>query len=80
MQTIHESLSFVQNQKLGHYMKIPPRQTFFAQLSAAFIACFAQVGTKQLLFKLVPDMCTGTQKDFLRCLSTKVFFTSSIVW
>lgn len=80
MQTVNEVLSFTQNMKLGHYMKIPPRHTFFAQLTAMIISCFVQIGTKNLLFATVPDMCATNQKDLLTCNSTKVFFTSSIIW
>lgn len=80
MQTIVEALSFVQDQKLGHYMKVPPRATFVAQLSATTVACFVQSGTKELLFHVVKDICTATQKSLLICSSTKVFFTSSIIW
>ncbi|OWZ55297.1 OPT family small oligopeptide transporter [Cryptococcus neoformans c45] len=80
VQTIVEALSFVQDQKLGHYMKVPPRATFVAQLSATTVACFVQSGTKELLFHVVKDICAATQKSLLICSSTKVFFTSSIIW
>jgi OPT family oligopeptide transporter len=61
-------------------MKIPPRATFIAQLSAAVVSSFVQVGTKELLFHLVPDICGSQQRNLLTCASTKVFFTSSIIW
>ncbi|OCF31915.1 OPT family small oligopeptide transporter [Kwoniella heveanensis BCC8398] len=80
VQTVVEALSFVQDQKLGHYMKIPPRATFIAQLSAASIACFVQSGTKELMFAKIDDICQVGQKSLLTCASTKVFFTSSIIW
>ena len=28
MQTLEQALSFVEDLKLGHYMKVPPRETF----------------------------------------------------
>ncbi|WRT65925.1 OPT family small oligopeptide transporter [Kwoniella shivajii] len=80
VQTIAAGTTFVQDQKLGHYMKIPPRATFVAQLSAAVLACFVQSGTKELMFANIPDMCAAGQKSLLTCASTKVFFTSSIIW
>ncbi|WVQ85592.1 OPT family small oligopeptide transporter [Cryptococcus sp. DSM 104549] len=80
VQTIVAALSFIQDQKLGHYMKVPPRATFIAQLSATAIACFVQTGTKELLFHVVDDMCAATQKSLLTCARTKVFFTSSVIW
>ena len=80
VQTINESLNFLQDQKLGHYMKIPPRATFIAQVSACMITCLVQVGTKELLFATVQDVCGEKQQDLLTCNSFKTFFTSSIIW
>ncbi|WVQ65163.1 OPT family small oligopeptide transporter [Kwoniella botswanensis] len=80
VQTVAAGLLFVQDQKLGHYMKVPPRATFIAQLSATAIACFIQSGTKELMFAKIPDICAAGQKSLLTCASTKVFFTSSIIW
>ncbi|ORY24685.1 OPT oligopeptide transporter protein-domain-containing protein [Naematelia encephala] len=80
VQTVTETLTFLQDQKLGHYMKIPPRATFFAQLSATSVTCLIQIATKVILFKTVPDICSSTQKHLLTCASTKVFFTSTVVW
>lgn len=80
MQTVSEAMTFTQNMKLGHYMKVPPRHTFVAQCTAMIISCLVQTGTKTVLFKVVPDMCATHQKDLLTCNSTKVFFTSSIIW
>jgi hypothetical protein len=80
MQTLVEGLSFVQDQKLGHYMKVPPRATFVAQLLGAVVACFVQVGTKTLLFTRIPGMCGEERSDHLTCGQTKTFFTSSVTW
>ncbi|WVR05633.1 OPT family small oligopeptide transporter [Kwoniella sp. DSM 27419] len=79
-QTVVEALSFVQDMKLGHYMKVPPRSTFIAQLSAAAVACFVQMATKELMFANIPDICIAGQASLLTCASTKVFFTSTIIW
>ena len=61
-------------------MKLPPRSTFIAQLSACSICALVQVGTKHILFATVDDICGAQQEDLLTCASTKVFFTSSIIW
>ncbi|WWC88117.1 OPT family small oligopeptide transporter [Kwoniella dendrophila CBS 6074] len=80
VQTVVAGLAFIQDQKLGHYMKIPPRATFVAQITATVIACFIQSATKELMFAKIPDICAAGQKSLLTCASTKVFFTSSIIW
>ncbi|WVW80404.1 OPT family small oligopeptide transporter [Kwoniella bestiolae CBS 10118] len=80
VQTVVTGLLFIQDLKLGHYMKVPPRATFVAQLTATVVACFIQSATKELMFAKIPDMCAAGQKSLLTCASTKVFFTSSIIW
>lgn len=80
MQILIEGMAFVQDQKLGHYMKIPPRSTFIAQLLGALVACFVQVGIKELLFTRIPGICGDDRADHLTCGITRTFFTSSIVW
>jgi hypothetical protein len=77
---LSQGLVFVQDQKLGHYMKIPPRSTFIAQFSAAVLACLVQISVKTLLFDHVPGMCDSDRKDGLTCDVTKTFFTSTVVW
>ncbi|KAJ2033529.1 hypothetical protein H4S04_009297, partial [Coemansia sp. S16] len=39
-----QALSLVGDQKLGHYMKIPPRHLFIAQLVGTIICGFVQLG------------------------------------
>ncbi|CED82182.1 Sexual differentiation process protein ISP4 [Phaffia rhodozyma] len=66
--------------KLGHYLKIPPRKSFTAQLVIVFITCLIQVGIKEVMFAQVPDICQSTNKNHLYCPSTKTFFTASVLW
>jgi OPT family small oligopeptide transporter len=80
VQTLVESMSFVQDLKLGHYVKVPPRATFIVQLVATTLAAFVQVGVKQWIFHNVPDICSENQKNNLTCPHNQVFFTASAVW
>jgi len=66
--------------KLGHYMKVPPRPMFWAQILATAIAGTTQLGVQEWMFSNIPDMCSATQKDNFLCLGTQVFGTASIVW
>ncbi|KAH7875547.1 oligopeptide transporter [Lentinula edodes] len=80
VQTLSEATSFVQDLKLGHYIKIPPRATFLVQLISTILASFVQVGVKQWIFAHVPDICQPGQKSQLTCPHNQVFFTASAVW
>ncbi|KAG8832746.1 hypothetical protein FRC17_000756 [Serendipita sp. 399] len=80
VQTLGSSLAFMQDLKLGHYMKVPPRATFLVQMVSAFLSAFVQVGVKRWLFASVPDICSRRQPSQLTCPRNEVFFTASAVW
>ncbi len=74
------TLTFVQDLKLGHYMKVPPRACFAAQGTATFVGALVQVGVKRWLFSAVPDLCDPRQAAQLTCPNATVFYSSSVVW
>jgi len=80
VQTLTEATYFVQDLKLGHYMKVPPRSTFTVQLVCTCLATFVQVGVKQWMFANIPDICQKGQKSSLTCPHNQVFFTASAIW
>lgn len=80
MQVLSQGVVFVQDQKLGHYMKVPPRSTFYAQFCAAIVSCLVAVGVKTILFENVEGICGENRSDHLTCDVTKTFFTSTVLW
>ncbi|KAF8700923.1 hypothetical protein AX14_000602 [Amanita brunnescens Koide BX004] len=80
VQALTEAVSFVQDLKLGHYIKVPPRATFLAQLIATVLVAFVQLGAKEWIFADVKDICLPTQSNFLTCPHNRVFFTASVIW
>lgn len=93
--TMAQALTFASDFKLGHYMKIPPRPMFFAQVVATAIAGTVQLGVQSWMFSNIPyvnlscllarhsfrfrDICQNHQKDNFICPSTEVFGTASII-
>ncbi|KAJ3852991.1 OPT oligopeptide transporter [Lentinula lateritia] len=78
--TMAQALQFTQDLKLGHYMKIPPRTMFAAQVIAAVIAGTTQLGVQAWMFTNIQGMCDQDQPDGFICPSTTVFGTASIIW
>ncbi|XP_006455006.1 oligopeptide transporter protein OPT variant 1 [Agaricus bisporus var. bisporus H97] len=78
--TMAQALQFTSDFKLGHYMKIPPRTMFTAQVFAAIVAGTVQLGVQAWMFTNIPDMCSPDQKNKFICPSTQVFGTASIIW
>ncbi|KAK9781503.1 putative OPT family small oligopeptide transporter [Seiridium cardinale] len=66
--------------KMAHYMKIPPKTTFWCQVVASIWAVFVQIATMNWTLGNIPDCCTTTQPAKFSCPNGKAFFSSSIVW
>ncbi|KDR75502.1 hypothetical protein GALMADRAFT_140147 [Galerina marginata CBS 339.88] len=80
VQTLTAGTAFVQDLKLGHYVKVPPRATFMVQMIATILASFIQVGVKEWIFANVKGVCQPDQASQLTCPHNQVFFTASAVW
>ncbi|KAI9630210.1 hypothetical protein KEM48_012153 [Puccinia striiformis f. sp. tritici PST-130] len=80
VQSLLVGLAFIQDLKLGHYMKIPPRVTFVVQIVAAILSAFVQIAVKKFLVATVPDLCDKHQANLLTCPNTSVFYSASVLW
>lgn len=78
--TMSQAMVFTADFKLGHYMKVPPRPMFWAQIIATIIAGTTQLGVQTWMFTHIPGLCNPNQKDHFVCANTQVFGTASIVW
>ncbi|KAB5564651.1 hypothetical protein DKX38_004705 [Salix brachista] len=76
-----QAVTFLQDFKLGHYMKIPPRTMFMAQVVGTVIACITYLGTAWWLLETIPDICDSTASDSVwTCPSDHVFYDASVIW
>jgi len=78
-----QALTFLQDFKLGHYMKIPPRNMFMAQVVGTLIAAFVYLGTAWWLMETIPNIC-DTQllppDSPWTCPGDRVFYDASVIW
>lgn len=78
-----QAISFLQDFKLGHYMKIPPRSMFLVQLIGTIIAGVINTGTAWYMLTSIQNIC---QEDLLpanspwTCANDRVFFDASVIW
>ncbi|CAN1226886.1 Oligopeptide transporter 7, partial [Linum perenne] len=81
--SMKQGILFLQDFKLGHYMKIPPRDMFMAQVVGAVIAAFAHLGTAWWLMSTVPDICDRSllpPDSPWTCPGDHVFYDASVIW
>ncbi|CAL5430074.1 unnamed protein product [Camellia sinensis] len=74
-----QAVTFLQDFKLGHYMKIPPRTMFMAQVVGTLIAGFVYLGTAWWLMETIPDICESSSSIWT-CPTDTVFFDASVIW
>ncbi|KAK9427029.1 OPT oligopeptide transporter protein-domain-containing protein [Lipomyces doorenjongii] len=75
-----EAESFIGDQKLAHYSKIPPRAMFRCQMLATLIQTFSTIGALDVLMKSIPDLCSPTQPDKFVCTFPRSLYTATLVW
>ncbi|KAL4069062.1 OPT oligopeptide transporter protein-domain-containing protein [Scleroderma citrinum] len=78
--TMTQALAFTLDFKLGHYMKIPPRQMFWCQIVATMVAGTVQLGVQSWMFENISNICSPTQKDGFTCAETRIFGAASVIW
>lgn len=68
LQTVHATVNFTRGLKLGHYMKVPPRDIFIVQVIGLTVCVLINAG----MFAWVPpcDQCTFTTADY----------SASVIW
>ncbi|KAK9482682.1 OPT oligopeptide transporter protein-domain-containing protein [Lipomyces starkeyi] len=62
-----QSETFVGDQKLAHYAKLPPRAVFRGQLIATILQILVTSGCMQFLYGGLPDFCSWTQPARFVC-------------
>ncbi|KAF9438255.1 hypothetical protein BGZ76_008988 [Entomortierella beljakovae] len=77
--TVQQAILFTQDLKLGHYMKIPPRDMFIFQMVGTMAAALVSMGTTSYLMGNIKDICTDAAYPFT-CPSASIFGASSVVW
>ncbi|TVU15923.1 hypothetical protein EJB05_39467, partial [Eragrostis curvula] len=81
--SMNQSVSFLNDFKLGHYMKVPPRSMFLVQLIGTVVASTVNTIVAWWLLTTVPHIC---EKDLLphgspwTCPGDHVFFDASVIW
>ncbi|KAE8651403.1 hypothetical protein Csa_002685 [Cucumis sativus] len=77
-----QAVSFLNDFKLGHYMKIPPRSMFLVQLIGTVIAGTINVSVAWWLLSSVDQIChqSPSSNSPWTCPGDRVFFDASVIW
>lgn len=78
--TNNQAITFAQDMKLGHYMKVAPRLMFWAQFIATVWGGLVQICVMKWAQGAIEDVCSEHQKSHFTCPNATVFFNASIIW
>ena len=78
--SVMQGIAYCSDLKFGHYMKIPPRLMFSAQIISASVSMVSSILAQQWALDNIPDICSPGQKNFFTCPYLDVYSTSSILW
>ncbi|XP_008224626.1 PREDICTED: oligopeptide transporter 3 [Prunus mume] len=80
--TVH-ALSFLSDLKLGHYMKIPPRCMYTAQLVGTLVAGIVNLAVAWWMLESIDNLCdidAHHPNSPWTCPKYKVTFDASVIW
>ncbi|CAL0307276.1 unnamed protein product [Lupinus luteus] len=80
--TVH-ALSFLSDLKLGHYMKIPPRCMYTAQLVGTLVAAVVNLSVAWWMYDNIKDLCMDDKAHHdspWTCPKYRVTFDASVIW
>ncbi|EEF39639.1 oligopeptide transporter 1 [Ricinus communis] len=78
-----QALTFIQDFKLGHYMKIPPKAMFLVQLAGTLVASTVCFGTAWWLLTTIENICIPEllpDGSPWTCPGDDVFYHASVIW
>ncbi|KAL8369992.1 hypothetical protein RB595_000380 [Gaeumannomyces hyphopodioides] len=78
--TCAHAVWFANDLKLAHYVKIPPRVTFWAQMIATLVSTIVCTGVLNFQMNKIPGVCTPDAPNRFTCPGINTFFTASVLW
>ena len=72
--------SFISDQKLAHYSKLPQRAVFRGQLFGTLLQIIVVLCVVNWELSNVKDFCTPHQESKFSCPSEGTFYSSSVLW
>ncbi|KAK6199220.1 OPT oligopeptide transporter protein-domain-containing protein [Scheffersomyces amazonensis] len=75
-----QAQNYITDQKMAHYVKIPPRSLFRVQMLSVFIASFIQLGILNFCIDHIKGYCELDNPQKFTCPNSRVFYSASILW
>ena len=75
-----QAQNYISDQKMGHYIKIPPRAMFRCQMLSVFIHSFISLAVVNFQISSIDNYCDPDNRQKFTCPGATVFYNASIFW
>ncbi|KAK6456528.1 OPT oligopeptide transporter protein-domain-containing protein [Scheffersomyces xylosifermentans] len=75
-----QAQNYISDQKMGHYIKIPPRAMFRCQMLSVFITSFIGLAVMNFQISSISNYCEPNNRQKFTCPNATVFYNASILW
>ncbi|ODV66349.1 OPT-domain-containing protein [Hyphopichia burtonii NRRL Y-1933] len=75
-----QAQNYISDQKMGHYLKIPPRAMFRTQMLSVFLTSFIGLAVINFDINHIKDYCDPDNRLKFTCPNSNVFYSASILW
>lgn len=75
-----QAQNYISDQKMSHYLKIPPRAVFRCQMISVFISSFISLAVINFMIDDVKDYCMADNTKKFTCPNSNVFYSASVLW
>lgn len=75
-----QAVYFLQDQKIAHYSKVPPRATFRCQILATLVQALVVLGVANWQIRNYDGICDESQQQNFTCPNESVYYSASVIW
>lgn len=75
-----QAQTYITDQKLAHYSKVPPRAVFKGQMLSTLFQCLISIGIVNWQLTSIDGICTKRQPQKFSCPGPNTFFSASVLW
>ncbi|KAJ8143157.1 hypothetical protein OY671_003715 [Metschnikowia pulcherrima] len=75
-----QAQNYITDQKMAHYLRIPPRALFRTQILSTIISCFISLAVINFSIEHIKDYCLPNQSQKFTCPDARTFYSASVIW
>lgn len=76
-----QASTYISDQKMAHYARIPPRAVFRGQLLSTIVTSFVGYGVVNFVDNNISGICDEDQSEHFTCDNgSRIYFSASVIW